>query len=119
MFADVQLGPFAKAAYSQDRETGIGIVIESADGKGDLPQEIGVLNGQALTLEHLRKWFAPVSELEWHSYDDDQLRPIVHERRLVARQNGLALALKVPVTTERDSTAGEALIQSWIKANLS
>jgi hypothetical protein len=61
----------------------------------------------------LRQWFKRLSGLRWETFSDDQFDPLIaQELRLLTKQNGLTLALKLPVTAQRDATAAKAEIAS-------
>jgi hypothetical protein len=68
-------------------------------------------------LEALQTWFAPVSELTW-KVRKTELKPLIHELEFVAEQNGLVLALVLPLGPERDEKLAENEIRTWIRENL-
>jgi hypothetical protein len=73
--------------------------------------------GSLLSLDDLRTWFAPVSRLTWKVLKTE-LKPLIHELEFVAEQNGLILALALPLGPERDEKSAENEIHTWIRENL-
>jgi hypothetical protein len=73
--------------------------------------------GSLLSLEDLRTWFAPVSKLTW-KVRKTELKPLIQELEFVAEQNGLILALALPLGPERDEKSAENEIRTWIREDL-
>lgn len=116
MLTDFELGPFRSSASSKHAESGIGIVVRPAKGS-ELPRHVADATGSLLSLEALQTWFAPVSELTW-KVRKTELKPLIHELEFVAEQNGLVLALVLPLGPERDEKLAENEIRTWIRENL-
>ncbi len=109
-------GRFLSSASSKHVESGVGIVVRPAKGSA-LPRQVADAAGSVLSLDDLRTWFAPVSKLTW-KVRKTEVGPLIHEFEFIAEQNGLILALVLPLGSERDEKLAEREIHTWISENL-